>query len=366
MDFAFSEEQQMLRSQARSYLAEKLPFERVAELAQSEPGWDPATWPAMAELGWTSLSVSRELGGAGMGFIEEAVVFEELGYALYPGPYFATVALALPALEQAPEHLAPIVTGDSSATLAWAEPAAVSLVERAALSTKAVRVNGSWLLSGEKNLVADLGIAGNVVVVAEAIDGVGLWLLEPDGPVERQILSTMDTTRRLGTLRMSSTPATLLVEPGRCGPVLERIRLRAHASLALEAVGVAQRALELATEHAGSREQFDRPIGTFQAVSHKIADAYVATELARSLSYWAAWCVATGDEQARVAAVAAKARAAEGAVEACEKAIQVHGGIGFTWEHILHRFYKRAQWIESFEGFCSQQRAEIAAHLLDR
>jgi alkylation response protein AidB-like acyl-CoA dehydrogenase len=137
------------------------------------------------------------------------------------------------------------------------------------------------------------------------------------------------------------------------------------AALALEAVGIAQHVLELAIEHAKSREQFGRPIGVYQAVSHPLADTYIETELARSLAYWAAWCVAEGDEQAAVAVAAAKAYAGDVGVSACERSIQVHGGIGFTWEHVLHRYYKRAQWIQAFGGYSRHQRAQIAAWLLD-
>jgi alkylation response protein AidB-like acyl-CoA dehydrogenase len=138
------------------------------------------------------------------------------------------------------------------------------------------------------------------------------------------------------------------------------------AALALEAVGIAAKALELAVAHAKTREQFGRPIGVYQAVSHQLADTYVETELARSLAYWAAWCVAERDEQAPVAVAAAKAYAGEAAVASCERSIQVHGGIGFTWEHVLHRYYTRALWIEAFGGYGSRHRAAVAAWLLDR
>jgi alkylation response protein AidB-like acyl-CoA dehydrogenase len=137
------------------------------------------------------------------------------------------------------------------------------------------------------------------------------------------------------------------------------------AALSLEAVGIASKALELAIEYAKSREQFGRPIGVYQAVSHQLADTYVETELARSLAYWAAWCVAEGDEQAAVACAAAKSYTADAAVAACERSIQVHGGIGFTWEHVLHTYYKRALWIQAFDGYASKHRAQVAAYLLD-
>jgi alkylation response protein AidB-like acyl-CoA dehydrogenase len=164
--------------------------------------------------------------------------------------------------------------------------------------------------------------------------------------------------------------AVLFEEAGRAGvgealfdearPEDERLAL-----LALEAVGIGKKALELAIEHANEREQFGRKIGVYQAVSHRLADTFVETELARSLAYWAAWCVAEKDEQASVATAAAKSYAADAAVAACERSIQVHGGIGFTWEHVLHTYYKRALWIQAYGGHARVQRAKIAAWLLD-
>jgi alkylation response protein AidB-like acyl-CoA dehydrogenase len=137
------------------------------------------------------------------------------------------------------------------------------------------------------------------------------------------------------------------------------------AALSLEAVGIGSKALELAIEYAKTREQFGKPIGTYQAVSHQLADTYVEMELARSLAYWAAWCVAEGDEQVDIACAAAKAYCGDAAVDACERSIQVHGGIGFTWEHVLHVYYKRALWIQAYGGYASKHRARIAAYLLD-
>jgi alkylation response protein AidB-like acyl-CoA dehydrogenase len=317
MDFAFTDEQEQLRAQARSYLAERFPSERVAELADSEAGWDPSSWRELAEMGWLGVSVPEEHGGAGLGFVEEATLLEELGRALYPGPYLSTVGLALPAL--GPEELAPVVSGE----------------ER-------------WSASLDGSLVPDLGIVDRVVVVENG-DTRAV-------PARGEVLETVDSTRRLGRLKPENgTPlagdASLL-------------RPRALAALAAEAVGVGERALELGIEHAKTREQFGRPIGVYQAVSHKLADSYVETQLARSLAYWAAWCVAEDDPQAEVAAAAAKAYAAEAAVAACERSIQVLGGIGFTWEHMLHRYYKRAQWIQTFGGAAAAHRAQVAEALL--
>ncbi len=305
MDFAFTPEQEELRTQARSFL-EQTP----------EP-----TWQQLAELGWTGVSVPEGAGGAGLGFLEEAILHEELGRALYHGPFFSTMALTLPALP--PELQAQVAAGEAS-----------------------------WTLSAG-SLVPDLDTAARVAVLADD----GVWELEG---AERQVLATTDETRPLGRLAGGAAIRRL------AGPeVLPEIRRRGRAALALEACGVARRALELGVEHASTREQFGKPIGIYQAISHPLADTFAEVELARSLSLWAAWCVAEGDGQAEIACAAAKAYAAEAAVAACERSIQVHGGTGFTWEHVLHRLYKRALWIEAYDRSAGALRAEVAAALLD-
>ena len=309
MDFTFTPEQEALREEARAYLA-----------AKAEPATGPS-WSELAELGWTGVSIPEEDGGAGLTFVEEAVLFEELGRALYRGPFFSTIAVALPAL---PDDLrAEVAAGETSWALAFGP------------------------------LVPDLDTADRIAMVG------GDTIYELEG-AEREILETTDDTRPLGVVRGG--------EPGRRladSSVLPEIQDRTRAALAIEACGVARRALEYAIEHASTREQFGKKIGAYQAVSHPLADAYTRLELARSLSLWAAWCVAERDEQAAVAAASAKAFASEAAVAVCETAIQVHGGIGFTWEHVLHRLYKRALWIESFSTSGTRLRAEVAAALLD-
>ena len=310
MYFALSPEQEALRGEARRFLEERFPAERVAALADSPEGWDPGSWTELAELGWLGVSVAEEEGGAGLGFLEEAVLLEELGRALYPGPYFATVALALPALPA--DERARVAAGEAR----WS-----------------AEVDG---------LVPDLALVERVVTAEGAAAAAG------------ETLETMDSTRRLG--RLADGPREPL--PG----AIDRPRLR--AALAVEAVGIAQRALEYGVEHAKERHQFGKSIGVYQAVSHSLVDAFMATELARSLAYWAAWCVAEDEPERSTAAAAAKAFASETAVSACERSIQVLGGVGFTWEHPLHRYYKRAQWIEAFDGFPAAQRAEIADFLL--
>lgn len=363
MDFSFTEEQRMLREQVRSFMASEFPSERMVELAESDDGWDSASWTRMAELGWTGLSVPEEHGGVGMSFLEEAVVIEELGYGLYPGPYLSTIALALPALRGAPGVLESVASGRARVAFAWAERGGARTIEDAP-TTAAERDGDGWTLTGIKEPVADLTVASHVVVSAATADGTGLWLTEPADDAVTS-LTSVDTTRRMGRLTLESHGATLLEAPGQAKAVVGEIRRRTDAALALEAVGIAQRALELARDYVADRKQFDKPIGSYQAVSHQVADSYVSTELARSLAYWAAWSVAESTEDADRAAAAARSMAGEAAVLACERSIQVHGGIGFTWEHILHRYYKRALAISVFNGTPAAQRAAIAATLLD-
>jgi alkylation response protein AidB-like acyl-CoA dehydrogenase len=310
MDFTFSEVQDELRRQARDWVRERYPLERAQEVALSETGWDESTWRELAALGWLGVSVSDEEGGAGLSFLEEAVLFEELGYALYSGPFLVTLA-ALPALSA--DLRQRVCAGDLRYS---------------------VEVDG---------YVPELNRVGAVLTLDGAVISRG------------ETLPTMDVTRPLG--RLAEQQANPL--PGS----LDLPRLQ--AALALEAVGVSQRALDLAVAYVKAREQFGRPIGVYQAVSHPLADTYVETELARSLAYWAAWSVAEGEPDAHVAAAAAVARAAEAAVTACERSIQAHGGIGFTWEHPLHLFYKRAQWIRAFGGPPARHRALVATMLLD-
>jgi alkylation response protein AidB-like acyl-CoA dehydrogenase len=305
MDFAFTDEQLELKRQARAWLSERYPLDRDWDGVQDD------RWSELAELGWLGVSVAEEDGGVGLGFVEEAILLEELGYALYPGPYLATVGIALAAL--GPEDRAAVAAGKVkwSVEVNWLTP---------------------WLGSVDK--VVDMEGLAQVARGEE--------------------LPTVDPSRPVGRLeRTNGTPLP--------GP---RDIPRARTAMAAEAIGVAQRVLELGIEHATTRKQFGKPIGVYQAVSHQLANTYADVELARSLVYWAAWCVAQEDDQAPVAAAAAKAFAAEAAVAACERSIQVHGGTGFTWEHPLHRFYKRALWLEGLGSRPSELRGEVADAVL--
>ncbi|HTW18739.1 MAG TPA: acyl-CoA dehydrogenase family protein [Mycobacteriales bacterium] len=346
MDFAFSAEQEQLRAAARDYLADRYPAERIVELADSDQPVGGAAWSELAELGWLD---------ADLGLLEQAVLAEETGYTLLPAPWWSSVGLAWPVLDD--ELRKAVSAGERRATLAWSEPDGVSSLAAAARGS-ATTAGPGGSLSGTKTLVPDLTWATDVVVVAAD----GLYAVDvaahPDVVIPR---STMDRTRRLGELTLDATPARRLAAPV---DALSDVRRRALALLACESVGVAQRALDLAAAYTKERQQFGRVIGTYQGVSHRVANTFVAVQLARSMAYWAAWAVSADDADADVAVAGASVSAGEGAVFACEQSIQAHGGIGFTWEHVLHRYYKRAQWNLGFEGAGRIHRATIADRIL--
>ena len=352
MDFRPTPEQTMLRDQVRELLAARLPHERLEAVLASAAGWDRTLWQELAGLGLIGIALPEAVGGAGLGLVEEVLVLEETGAALLPAPYLATALLAAPLLAARPELVQEAVSGARTWTLARegdvrAEPAA----------------GGAWHLRGTLPLVPDLGSADGVVVVGHAAGGVGIWALPEGG--RRTLLDTTDETRRLGVLELDGEGAVVLAAPGQADATLAAARIRARVALAAEALGITRRALDLGVEHARSRTQFGKAIGAYQAVAHPLADTYADLELARSLVWRAAWAMDAGEPDAGLDAAMAKSFAADAAVAACERSIQVHASIGFTWEHPLQRLLKRAQGIAVLGGSGAALRAEIAAAVLD-
>jgi alkylation response protein AidB-like acyl-CoA dehydrogenase len=376
VDFAFSDDQLALRTAVRQLLAGRLPVDRIHELADepdgagSYGGHDAGLWSELVALGWIGVAAP---GGGGT-FLDEAVLLEEAGKALLPAPLLSGV-VATPAL----------VAAGADATrrtaVAWGElrgPASFGSPAEISCRADALPDADGWVLTGTKSDVADLGSAEQVVVLARTPEGPGAFLVElterPEPAPVIGVLETTDGTRRIGQLVLDSVPAiALAADSPTVATVLRAMRRRALAGLALESVGISAWALEAATAHASQREQFGRAIGTYQAISHRIADVYLQTELARSLAYRSAWFVATAEtEPGEVdpvvvdsACAAAKAAATETAVLAAEAAIQVLGGIGMTWEHVAHRYYKRALANRTYAGTPAEHRATVAAALLD-
>jgi alkylation response protein AidB-like acyl-CoA dehydrogenase len=339
-------DQEEIRSVARRFLADRYPSERVRELI-ARGGDDGSGWPEIAELGWAGIALEEARGGAGYGFVERCLLLEEMGRALLPEPYLPSAVLALDAVAAAgtvaaEQLLASIVEGSATATLV----AAGDLLGGAppAGSVRAEADGERYTLEGPAGLVIDGAGAGVLVVAAALPDGTtGLFTADADASgVTRTPVPMVDATRPVAEVSFAGAPARR-IDAGDSSTALAGVLDRAAIALAAEMVGGAQRCLELTLEYMHERKQFGVPIGSFQALKHRLADAYVQVESARELVYLAADTVASGDgEGAPLVASAAKAAASEAFVAMAAEAIQLHGGIGFTAEHDAHLFYKRA------------------------
>ena len=376
MNLSDSTEQRELRESVRRFLAERAPLTRVRELMETADGTDPDVWrQASAQLGLPGIAVPEEYGGAGFSFAEQAIVLEELGAALFTGPYLASAVLAATALlasddqETMKDLLPGIAAGETVATLAFTEddgswdPASIRLT---ATKNAATKNNGSWRLDGHKSFVLD-GHAADLVLAAAATGTDGtLSLFAVTGTAEaltRRALPTLDQTRKLARLSFNHTPARLVGEPGAARAVLDHTLDVAAIALAAEQLGGAQRALDMAVAYAKVRQQFGRPIGSFQAIKHRCADLLLEVESLRSAVGYAAAAVAAGSTEVRVLAPLLKAYASEVYSHVAGENIQIHGGIGFTWEHDAHLYLKRAKASELFLGDASYHRERLATRI---
>jgi alkylation response protein AidB-like acyl-CoA dehydrogenase len=348
MDFAFTEEHEELRRTVRKFLEDKSDEQAVRRLMQTDEGYDPAVWKTLAsELGLPGLIVPEEFGGAGLGFVEMGIVLEEMGRMLFCAPYLSNAVLAASALvhgagDAARAELLPaIAAGEKRATLAWVEEGSW---EADAVAMRASEKGSAWTLDGVKNYVLDGHTADVVLVVARAAGELALFSVHGESPgLERRPLPTLDLTRKLARLELSQVPATRVAN-GDFSPALRRVLALAAVALAHEQVGGAERCLEMSTDYAKTRLQFGRPIGSFQAIKHKCADMLVEVEFAKSAAYHAAFMAAEGgDEDLFTAARMAKSYCSEAYFHAAAETIQIHGGMGFTWEHPAHLYFKRAK-----------------------
>jgi alkylation response protein AidB-like acyl-CoA dehydrogenase len=349
VNFGFSEEQEELRKTVRAFLDQKSPETEVRRLMDTDEGYDPAVWRQMGDqLGLQGLAIPEELGGAGYSFRELGIVLEEMGRVLLCAPFLSSAVLAASTLlhagdDTAAKELLPgIASGETIATVAFTEEDGAA--DEAGVTVIANRDGDGYSLTGVKSYVLDGLIADLILVAARTDAGVGLFAVSGDAPgLTRSPLFTMDQTRKLARVELAGTRARLVGGEGEGWAPIERGLRLAVVGLAQEQVGGAQRCLEMAVAYAGERIQFGRPIGSFQAVKHKCADILVQTELARSAAYYAAWCAAELDDDLPLAAAMAKSQCSEAYYFAAAENIQVHGGIGFTWEHPAHLYFKRAK-----------------------
>jgi alkylation response protein AidB-like acyl-CoA dehydrogenase len=373
MNFAFSDEQEELRAAVRRFLAEKSPESEVRRLMDTTEGYDPAVWSQMADqLGLQSLTIPEEFGGSGFTYVELLVVLEEMGGALLCAPFFSSVALAANALltsgddEAKKSYLPGIASGETIATLAITEDN--GKWDFSGIECKAQKKGGGsgdgWVLDGHKMFVIDGHVANLIVVAARTAAGVSLFAVPGDAAgLTRTPLPTMDQTRKQARLEFSGTPAALLGTDGGAEPGLSKTLDLAAVALAAEQVGGAQHVLDASVEYAKTRIQFGRPIGSFQAIKHKCADMLLEVESAKSAAYYAAWAAAEDSDELPVVASLAKSYCSEAYFHATAENIQIHGGIGFTWEHPAHLYFKRAKSSELLLGDPSYHRELLAQRI---
>jgi alkylation response protein AidB-like acyl-CoA dehydrogenase len=372
MNFAFSDEQEELRRYARRWLDERCPSPVVRRLMETEEGFDPDHWKDMAAMGWLGMAIPEAHGGAGFGFLEQVVLLEEMGKSVFPSPFFSTVVLGASLVmavgneEQKGRILPAIASGDLRMAVATAEPN--GRWDPSGIEAQAFRREGGWSLSGAKSFVIDGHTAGLLVVAARTEPGpVTLFLVAGDAAgVTRRRLETMDMTRKLAEVRLSDVEvgeADVLGGVGAGLDALEQLLRVAVVALAAEQVGGAQRCLDMAVDYAKVRHQFGRPIGSFQAIKHKCADMLVQVESARSAAYYAGWAASEGNEELALVAPLAKSYCSEAFYFCAAENIQVHGGIGFTWEHDAHLYFKRAKSSELLFGDPAHHREVLARRL---
>jgi alkylation response protein AidB-like acyl-CoA dehydrogenase len=373
MDFGFNQEQELLRNTARKFLENECTSEFVRARMAEPAGVTDAFWAKLAEQGWTGLVYPEEFGGTGLGFVDLTVLMEEMGRAVMPGPFFSTLLGGLTILEvgsaaQKKEWLTKIAGGEAKAALAFTEPNA--RWDAVAVAVTAREAGGTYTLSGTKLFVLDAHVADVIVVVARTREskrpeeGLSLFLV-PKGArgLSVKLLPTMDQTRKLCEVKFDDVvvgaDAVLGPRDGAWVP-LARVLDRATVALCAEMCGGAQRVLDMTTEYAKIRVAFGKPIGSYQGVKHRAADMLVESENAKSLTYYAAWAVDENVPEAPLAASMAKAYASDAFRRIAGAGIQLHGGIGFTWEHDLHLYFKRAKSSEFTFGDATYHRERVA------
>ena len=375
LDFGFSEEQEMLRDAAKRFLTDNCSTKFVRQVMASETAHDTGFWDKLVGLGWPGLLIPEDFGGQGGTFLDITVIAEEAGKALVPGPFFAAAMLGAPALieggsdAQKKEFLPKIAEGKFIPTVAIAE--ASGRFDAGGIELAATKKGSGYALTGEKFFVPDAHVADAIIVAARTGKGTGeegitlLCVPANEKGITVTQLKTVDMTRRLCHVKFDNVNATELIGKDGAGwPILRRTLDIATAGLSAEIVGTAQKALDIAVEYAKTRVQFGKPIGSFQAVKHKCVDMMVAVENARSLTYYACWTVDERVAEAASAIPMAKAYASDMGKNVTSEAIQVHGGIGFTWEHDMHLYHRRALAGEANFGNAPIHRETVAKSLL--
>ncbi len=357
MDFAFSSDQQLLKNAARQFLDRQCKPATVRLLWDDPRGESEMMWKEMAQLGWLGLALPEAFGGSDLGVVETAILLEEMGRASYPGPYLPTVLTARALVEagtatQKQRWLPAIAAGGARGTVALLD--AELNWDPDATVTRAERAGSGWRLSGVKHFVPWAHVADVLLVPARTPEGLSVFLIERAAAgLKLSPVAGMDLATRWVKVELDGVPAgadAVLGAPGQARPLLERLLRVGAVGAAAEMLGAARRCLDMSVEYAKVREQFSQPIGSFQAIRHKCAEMLLEVENSHSAVYYAAWARDAAAEDADLAASVAKAYVGDAARKVCGESIQVHGGIGFTWEYDLHLYFKRAKALEAMYG----------------
>ncbi|MBI3784885.1 MAG: acyl-CoA dehydrogenase family protein [Deltaproteobacteria bacterium] len=379
MDFGFSEEQEMLRQSARQFLETECQMTYVRKMMDDDTGFSEEQWKKMADLGWLGLVFPEEYGGAGLNMVDLVVVLEEMGRCVMPGPFFASVILGGLAIDlggskaQKKKYLPGICDGSLKATLAQVEESGRWDADGIMLEAK--KSADGFTLSGTKLFVHDAHNADLLIVPArtggkKGPKGITMFIVDAKAAgLEITLLKTMDQTRKLCEVKLNNVVVgkdAVLGKANQGWALLDRLIDRAKVALCAEMCGGMQKVLEMSVEYANVREQFGRPIGSFQAIQHKCANMMVQTESSKSATYYAAWAVANDVAEAHLAACMAKAYCSDAYRMVSGEGIQIHGGIGFTWEHDMHLYFKRAKGSEVTFGDATWNRELVAQEVLDK
>jgi alkylation response protein AidB-like acyl-CoA dehydrogenase len=346
----------------RSFLANEAPGAYVRSMAEDDRGFTDELWRAVSAVGWPGLLVPEEHGGLGLGLVDMDVLMEEMGRLPFPGPFFSSAVLATLAARRlgASDLLGPLASGTLRGTVALEEAGHGDPVDR--IRTRARRKGATWILNGQKPLVLDGHTADWVIVAARTEEGLGSFLLQAP---EAEAVPVLDPTRKAARLVLVDAPAEPVGPSGDHTPIWRRVVDDAAVMLAAELVGACDAAVELAVEYAKVRVQFDRPIASFQAIRHKAVDMLHRLELARVGTHYAAWTSDVDDPAREHAAAMAKGFVGEAAVFISGEDIQIHGGVGFTWDCDAHFYYKRAKQNDAMLGYQGHQRRRLADLVLD-
>jgi len=371
MDFTFSQEQEILRDSARRFVEKECSVDYIKQFVDNKTSLTEEMWRKISELGWTAVLIPEEYGGLDLGFVELAVILEEMGRGPMPGPFISSVVLAGEAIRlagnphQKDAYLTKMATGELKGTLAWAEPGDLNSLENIALTAK--NAGESFTLNGTKIFVPDADMADFIICVARTEEGTALFLVQKEDPgIEINALHTMDRTMNLYEIVLNDVQVpkgALLGEAGAADPILKQVLNKVNVAYSMDMAGGGRKVLDIGVEYAKTRIQFGQAIGSFQAIKHRCAELLMEVECSQSIVYYAALAQEQEEKEATLSASVAKTFSSDMYRKVTKEVLQILGGIGFSWEHELHIYLKRAKCLGTLFGDAVFHRERVAQEL---